>query len=117
MIRVLLALDDIETRAFYAANLETAGFRVIVARTHAVLATARRTGPQVIVTEASRAGDEERCAMLKREADLAGVPVIALAGPDLAGALHGACDLVLPVECLPDVLVHAIDRLVSRSRR
>jgi DNA-binding response OmpR family regulator len=116
MIRVLLALDDIETRAFYAANLETAGFRVIKTRTAEAVLTARRTGPQVIVIDASKAGGDERCALLKNDAELAGIPVIALAPPDAAAALHDACDLVLPVECLPDVLVEAIDRLVLKTR-
>jgi CheY-like chemotaxis protein len=117
MIRVLLALDDAETRAFYAANLETAGFRVIKTRAADAILTARRTGPQVIVIDGSKAGGDERCAALKGDAELADIPVIGLAGPETAGAVEKACDLVLPVECLPDVLVEAIDRLVLKTRR
>ena len=37
MIRVLLALDDRDTRTFYAANLHTAGFRVTTSGTREAL--------------------------------------------------------------------------------
>ena len=114
MIRVLLALDDTDTRAFYAANLGTAGFRVTTVRTREALQTARRTGPQVIVIGA--AGDGSRCAALKRDAALAGVPVIALAEPHRAGGLEAVCDLVLPLDSLPDALIDAIDRVVLKTR-
>jgi DNA-binding response OmpR family regulator len=116
MITVLLALDDAERRGFYVANLQTAGFRVVATRTALAVRTAHRIGPQAIVVDASRAGEETRCAALKDQPDLPGVPVIALAGTDVAPAVERTCDLVLPVECLPDVLVDAIDRLVLRTR-
>lgn len=116
MIRVLLALDDRDTRTFYAANLHTAGFRVITSGTREALQVARRTGPQVIVVGVTRASEVRRCADLKRQADLTGVPVIALASLATAGSLEAACDLVLPVESLPDVLVEAIDRVVPKTR-
>ena len=117
MIKVLLALDDVGTRAFYAANLQTAGFRVVATGTRDAVPAARRVGPQVIVLDASRAGAERRCEALKAQADLPGVPVIALADQRETRKLEHACDLVLPLECLPDVLVDAIDRLVLNTRR
>jgi DNA-binding response OmpR family regulator len=117
MIKVLLALDDVGTRAFYAANLQTAGFRVVVTGSRDAVAAARRVGPQVIVVDASRPGADRQCAALKAQSDLPGVPVIALAGQKASRRLEQACDLILPVESLPDVLVDAIDRLVLNTRR
>jgi DNA-binding response OmpR family regulator len=110
--QVLLALEEPHTLEFYRANLEYAGFEVVVTDPAGALAAARTLRPAIIVIDGSRTSGAHTCREFKSDARLRRVPIIAMAPPDASATLDGACDAVLPVQCLPDVLVATIDRLL-----
>jgi CheY-like chemotaxis protein len=114
---VLLALADEATQAFYATSLESSGFRVITAPSTDALALARRRRPAVVVIDTSRDGDVATCRDFKADPALRSIPIVALAPPGDRSPSDRACDAVLPVECLPHVLVEAIDRLLTKHTR
>ena len=114
---VLLALADEATLAFYASSLRSEGFTVVTTRPRLALTLARQRRPDVIVIDTSRERDAASCREFKGDPALRLVPVIALAPPGHGSPLDGACDAVLPVECLPHRLVEVIDRLLLNDAR
>jgi CheY-like chemotaxis protein len=115
--QVLLALEEPDTLEFYRANLEDAGFEVIVTDPAGALAAAATIRPHILVIDGSRASGAHTCREFKADPRLRRVPIIAMAPPDSSRMLDGACDAVLPVQCLPDVLVQTIDRLLVAHLR
>ena len=115
--QVLLALEEPDTLEFYRTNLEFAGFEVNVTAPAGALAAAGTLRPDIIVIDGSRASGAHTCREFKSVTRLRRVPIIALAPPDISTTLDGGCDAVLPVQCLPDVLVNTIDRLLVAHPR
>jgi DNA-binding response OmpR family regulator len=115
--QVLLALEEPDTLDFYRANLADAGFDVIVTDPAGALAAASTIRPDIIVIDGSRASGAHTCREFKNDPRLRRVPIIALAPPDSSTILDGACDAVLPIDCLPDVLINTIDRLLVGQLR
>jgi CheY-like chemotaxis protein len=115
-VYVVLAIEEPDISAFYAAALTRAGFQVLAATPSRAVSVARHVKPDVIVIDAAREAGAGACSDFKADPQLGRIPLVALAPPD-HGPLDPSCDLVLPVDCLDTELVEAIDRLLLRRRR
>ncbi len=114
---VLLAEDDADTRAMYAAFLGFSGLEVMQAEDGwRALEAARRTPPDVVVTDIAmpRMDGVELCRHLRQEAPTHDVPVIMVSALALAtvheSAARAGCAEVLIKPCFPDVLLAAVQR-------
>ncbi len=121
---VLLAEDDADTRAMYAAFLSFSGLEVLQAENGCrALETARRTPPDVVVTDIAMPVMDgvELCRHLREEAPTHDVPVIMVSALALAtvreSAARAGCEQVLLKPCFPDVLLDAVYRALQDGSR
>lgn len=121
--RLVLVVDDYQdARDLYAACLESAGYRVVTARSGAeAVAEATARLPDLIVMDLSLPGMDgwEATRRLKADSRTRHIPVLALTGHALAGAAERAraagCDAFVVRPCLPDELLREAARLLSTT--
>jgi len=117
---VLVVEDYPDAREMYAEYLRFSGFRVAEARNgEEALNKAQETVPDVVLMDLALPLMDgwEATRRLKSDPRTAGTLVVALTGHALAGHAEGAkragCDAFVTKPCLPDELVHVINRLLD----
>lgn len=119
---VLIADDDADHRDLYAVFLESRGYRVEVAldgREAIDKAVALR--PAVIIMDLGMPVIDgwTACRRLKDDERTAGIPIIALSAHAMEGeearVKAAGCDAYLAKPCLPENVLAAVERRLSRS--
>jgi DNA-binding response OmpR family regulator len=115
MKRVLLVEDDAATRKGYGVYLTNCGFDVIEAADgHQGLLLASTSQPDIIVLDLGLPDIDgwEVARQLKKDAQTATIPILALTGSDLpherVSAMRAGCDRHLAKPCEPGHLVATI---------
>ena len=112
-----------DAREMYAEYLRFCGFRVAEARNgNEALEQTFALKPDLILMDLSLPGMDgwEATRQLKADERTRHIPVVALTGHALAGALEGAkkagCDSFVTKPCLPDDLVVEVRRMLSLTK-
>jgi two-component system cell cycle response regulator DivK len=118
--RVLLVDDYPDAREMYGEYLEYSGYDVIeAANGMEALQRALADKPDIILMDLSLPVMDgwEATRRLKADERTANIPVVALTGHALAGTSEGAkkagCDAFVTKPCLPEDLVHEIQRVLQ----
>ena len=121
---LILVVDDYaDAREMYAEYLRFCGFRVAEARNgNEALEQTFALKPDLILMDLSLPGMDgwEATRQLKADERTRHIPVVALTGHALAGALEGAkkagCDSFVTKPCLPADLVVEVRRMLSLTK-
>lgn len=124
-VPLILVVDDYQdAREMYAEYLQFSGFRVAEARNgNEAVSQAFELKPDLILMDLSLPGMDgwEATRVLKADDRTRHIPVVALTGHALAGALEGAkkagCDSFVTKPCLPDDLVVEVRRMLDAVKQ
>lgn len=124
-VPLILVVDDYQdAREMYAEYLQFSGFRVAEARNgNEAVSQAFELKPDLILMDLSMPGMDgwEATRVLKADDRTRHIPVVALTGHALAGALEGAkkagCDSFVTKPCLPDDLVVEVRRMLDAVKQ
>ena len=114
---ILVVDDDPAVSSFLIQFLEGEDYQVASAHDgESALSAAEKLRPQVITMDMAMPGMDGRAAMeaLRRDPDLADIPVLVITGQD--GAAPEAADAVLPKPLDPERLLAAIEALLARGK-
>lgn len=119
----ILLVDDFEDGLeMYAEYLTYRGFHVVIARNgEGAVSQARRHRPDIILLDLRMPGmtGTEAMRILRADPSFASTPIVALTAHALDEerhlALNAGFDAVIAKPCLPDVLVSAVERILSDS--
>jgi two-component system, cell cycle response regulator DivK len=121
---ILLVEDSVDLREFYAEYLTYAGFSVVTAiNGHEALRMARLLRPDLVLMDLRMPGMDglEATADLKRNPDLAHIPVVAFTAdvtPDVAArARHAGCAEFIAKPAVPDDVARTIADVLGRNER
>lgn len=117
---VLVVDDYADAREMYAESLLVSGFRVAEAGDGiSALGQARELTPDVILMDLSLPGMDgwEATRLLKADPRTRHIPVVALTGHAMPGALEQArlagCDRIVVKPALPDVVVEEVRQAIA----
>lgn len=121
---ILLVEDSVDLREFYAEYLTYAGFSVVTAiNGHEALRMARHLRPDLVLMDLRMPGMDglEATADLKRNPDLAHIPVVAFTAdvtPDAAArARHVGCAAFIAKPAVPDDVARTIADVLRRHEK